>query len=195
MREKCGVFGVHGPGLEAARLVHTGLWTLQHRGQESSGISASDGKVIRTHKGAGLVAHVYDEVTLSRLPGHQAVGHNRYSTSGGAGAMHSQPVTGRENLVVLAHNGNLPAFAGLSLHLPGILRVGSDVSDLVRDVKFVQKTHNASRPGTAGFFVERYFHGFVEKRSQAQRSGAAAVTPSAIWFRAIPGSVGEWFLG
>lgn len=77
MQEKCGVFGVHGAGLEAARLVHTGLWTLQHRGQESSGISASDGQTIRTHKGAGLVAHVYDEATLGRLPGYQAVGQNR----------------------------------------------------------------------------------------------------------------------
>ncbi len=113
MREKCGVFGVQGSGLEATRLVHTGLWTLQHRGQESSGISASDGQVIRTHKGEGLVAHVYDETTLSGLPGHQAVGHNRYSTSGGPGAMHSQPITGRENLLALAHNGNLPRVSRL----------------------------------------------------------------------------------
>jgi amidophosphoribosyltransferase len=113
MREKCGVFGVQGPGLEATRLVHTGLWTLQHRGQESSGISASDGQVIRTHKGAGLVAHVYDEAALNRLPGQQAVGHNRYSTSGGAGARHSQPVTGGQSLLALAHNGNLPRVSRL----------------------------------------------------------------------------------
>ena len=91
MREKCGIFGVYGHGLEAARLVHTGLWTLQHRGQESSGISISDGNAIQTQKGPGLVAHVYDESTLSRLSGHLAIGHNRYSTSGGSSAAHAQP--------------------------------------------------------------------------------------------------------
>jgi len=95
MQEKCGIFGVYGRSLEAARLVHTGLWTLQHRGQESSGISVSDGKAIRTHKGPAWFAHVYDEATLSGLTGHMAIGHNRYSTSGGATSTHSQPVTTR----------------------------------------------------------------------------------------------------
>jgi amidophosphoribosyltransferase len=117
LTEKCAVFGVFGRRLEAARLVHTGLWTLQHRGQESSGISVADGTAIRTHKGPGLVAHVYDEPILDRLTGHVAVGHNRYSTSGGAHADHSQPVTGDATLVVLAHNGNLPSVTRLLAHL------------------------------------------------------------------------------
>lgn len=119
MREKCGIFGVYGRRLEAARLVHTGLWTLQHRGQESSGISVSDGKTIRTHKGPGLVSHVYDEATLSGLTGHMAIGHNRYSTSGGATFTHSQPVTTDRNLVALAHNGNLPGVSRLVAYLEG----------------------------------------------------------------------------
>ncbi len=116
MREKCGIFGVCGPGLEAARLVHTGLWTLQHRGQESSGISVSDGETIRTHKGPGLVAHVYDEAALSRLAGPMAIGHNRYSTSG-----------------ALAHNGNLPDVSRLVAFLENnsIATAGANDSELM----------------------------------------------------------------
>jgi amidophosphoribosyltransferase len=133
MREKCGIFGVYGPSLEAARLVHTGLWTLQHRGQESSGISVSDGTTIRTHKGPGLVAHVYDEEVLKRLVGHMAVGHNRYSTSGGTASIHAQPVTSDQNLGVLAHNGNLPNISRLLIFLDheGIPTDGANDSELM----------------------------------------------------------------
>lgn len=107
--EKCGVVGVFGKGLEAARLTHIGLWALQHRGQESSGISASDGKKIRTHKDIGLVAHVYGEEHLDMLKGHMAIGHNRYSTSGSSTKEHAQPVIRDDGLLALAHNGNLPS--------------------------------------------------------------------------------------
>lgn len=133
MREKCGIFGIYGHDLEAARLTHTGLWTLQHRGQESSGISISDGNAIQTHKGPGLVAHVYDESTLSRLSGHIGIGHNRYSTSGGGSASHSQPVTGHRNLVVLAHNGNLPDTSRLRKFLEnlGVDSTGANDSELM----------------------------------------------------------------
>ncbi len=109
LQEKCGIFGAYGQGFEAARLAYYGLWALQHRGQESSGISSSDGKVIRTHKGEGLVAHVYKEEDLDWLEGHIAIGHNRYGTSGGTGAIHAQPIVSRDGGVALAHNGNLPS--------------------------------------------------------------------------------------
>ena len=133
MREKCGIFGIFGHSLEAARLVHTGLWTLQHRGQESSGISISDGTAIQTHKGPGLVAHVYDEFTLSRLNGHMAIGNNRYATSGGSSASHSQPVTGQRSLVALAHNGNLPNLSRLAEFLGshGIETAGANDSEMM----------------------------------------------------------------
>jgi len=136
MHEKCGVFGVYVPGLdgaEVARLVHTGLWTLQHRGQESTGISVSDGATIRTHKGQGLVAHVYDEASLRRLVGRIAIGHNRYSTSGGDGLRHAQPVTSPANLLALAHNGNLPNVAPLSRALAdaGMDITGANDSELM----------------------------------------------------------------
>ena len=136
MHEKCAVFGVYAPGLEsaeAARLVHTGLWTLQHRGQESTGISVSDGATIRTHKGQGLVAHVYDEASLGRLVGRIAIGHNRYSTSGGNGLRHSQPVVDDKMLLALAHNGNLPSVAALSRSLTdaGVDITGANDSELM----------------------------------------------------------------
>lgn len=104
----CGIFGVFSHGLEASRLVHTGLWALQHRGQEGSGIVSSDGNKLYVHRGMGLVASVYTEEILSALPGNIAIGHNRYSTSGGGGCDHLQPVIREDRLLALAHNGNLP---------------------------------------------------------------------------------------
>ncbi|MEK7617033.1 MAG: amidophosphoribosyltransferase [Patescibacteria group bacterium] len=108
--EKCGLFGVYGKGFEAARLVHPGLWALQHRGQESSGIVSSDGKKFYIKKGIGLVAHVFGEEDLRNLKGYLAIGHNRYSTSGDAWDKHAQPVVvevGGKH-IALGHNGNLP---------------------------------------------------------------------------------------
>lgn len=108
LKEKCAVFGIYGPQLEAARLTYFGLYALQHRGQESSGISSTDGLEIRTHKSMGLVAQVYSEEILDMLKGNMAIGHNRYATSGGSFQEHTQPYTDQDNLVSLAHNGNLP---------------------------------------------------------------------------------------
>src|SRR5258708_33374489 len=104
MTEKCGIFGAFGEGFEAARVTYYGLWSLQHRGQEASGISVSNGKRIKTHRGEGLVAHVYKEEDLHLLEGFGAIGHNRYGTSGGKGGAHAQPVIGRNGIVALAHN-------------------------------------------------------------------------------------------
>jgi amidophosphoribosyltransferase len=133
VHEKCAVFGVYVPGLDAARLAHTGLWTLQHRGQDSTGISVSDGATVRTHKAQGLVARVYDEEILRSLPGHIAIGHNRYGTSGGDRPRHSQPVTSESNLLTLAHNGNLPSVASLErvLHGAGIDTTGMNDSEMM----------------------------------------------------------------
>src|SRR5580700_11439011 len=114
LKEKCGVFGIIGrnfdnhTGLEAARMTFYGLWALQHRGQESSGIVSSDGKNLHSHAAQGLVATVYREEDLEQLPGHLAIGHNRYSTSGGADDWFNQPFLDRKHKFALAHNGNLP---------------------------------------------------------------------------------------
>jgi amidophosphoribosyltransferase len=123
LKEKCGVFGIIGrnfdnhTGLEAARMTFYGLWALQHRGQESSGIVSSDGKNLHRHSAQGLVATVYREEDLEQLPGHLAIGHNRYSTSGGADDCYNQPLVDRKYKIALAHNGNLPDTSKLEAFL------------------------------------------------------------------------------
>ena len=104
----CGVIGVFGHK-EAAKIAYFGLYALQHRGQESAGIATSDGKVVREHRGLGLVADVFSEEDLNRLKGHVAVGHVRYSTTGSTTVKNTQPfcVTHGFKTFALAHNGNL----------------------------------------------------------------------------------------
>ncbi len=114
LQEKCAVFGVYGAP-EAARLTFYGLWALQHRGQESSGIAASDGQTLRRHTDFGLVSNVYKDEDLDNLPGRAAIGHNRYTTSGGNDIFNNQPTI--NNAFSYAHNGNLPDWSKLSAFL------------------------------------------------------------------------------
>ena len=107
-RDECGVFGVYAPGSDVARLTYFALYALQHRGQESAGIATCEGGHITTLRETGLVSQVFDEQKLRALEGDMAIGHVRYSTTGGGSWENSQPVwrdDGRE--VALAHNGNL----------------------------------------------------------------------------------------
>ena len=107
-RDECGVFGVYAPGHDVARLAYFGLYALQHRGQESAGIATCEGGHITTLRDTGLVSQVFDEEKLRALEGDMAIGHVRYSTTGGGSWENTQPVwrdDGRE--VALAHNGNL----------------------------------------------------------------------------------------
>jgi len=108
-REECGVVGIHAAGRQAARLAFFALHTLQHRGQESAGIATSDNGTAHIHKGQGLVAAVFNEDNVSTLKGEFAVGHTRYSTTGGAGLRNAQPVMIEtlDGPLGLAHNGNL----------------------------------------------------------------------------------------
>lgn len=108
-QDACGVFGVWAPGEEVAKLTYYGLYALQHRGQESAGIAASDGHRILVFKDMGLVSQVFNENTLAPLTGHIAIGHARYSTTGSSVWQNAQPTfrstaTGH---VALGHNGNL----------------------------------------------------------------------------------------
>ena len=107
-REACGVFGVFGHK-DAARLTYFGLYALQHRGQESAGIVSSTGKSIYEHKGMGLVPETFTESILSKLHGHIATGHVRYSTTGSSVAKNAQPfvVSHAGKTLAIAHNGNL----------------------------------------------------------------------------------------
>jgi len=105
----CGVFGIYAADRDVARLTYFGLFALQHRGQESAGISVTDGRRITTVRELGLVAQVFDEGTLETLQGFAALGHTRYSTTGSSAWQNAQPVVrhreGRS--IALGHNGNL----------------------------------------------------------------------------------------
>ena len=108
LREECGVFGVWGAE-NAARLTYAGLYSLQHRGQESAGIVSSDGVDLRHHRGLGLVSDVFSRGVLEPLKGHIAIGHNRYSTTGSSQILNAQPlvVNYHQGRLALGHNGNL----------------------------------------------------------------------------------------
>jgi amidophosphoribosyltransferase len=80
-RDECGVVAVYSH-LEAEKLAYLGLHALQHRGQESAGIVTSDGMALHMHKAMGLVADIFQEAVLAKLPGTLAIGHTRYSTAG-----------------------------------------------------------------------------------------------------------------
>ena len=105
----CGIIGVSGVP-DAARVAHLGLYSLQHRGQESGGIVALDGSgVARSHRGMGLVSDIFGDAVLAGLPGDVAIGHTRYSTAGSSVLANAQPILAgyREGPLALAHNGNL----------------------------------------------------------------------------------------
>jgi amidophosphoribosyltransferase len=106
--DRCGLFGIHGHP-EAARLAYLGLYALQHRGQESAGIVASDGERLRVEKGMGLVSDVFTDQRLDALVGDKAMGHVRYSTAGDTVAANAQPILidCHRGPIALGHNGNL----------------------------------------------------------------------------------------
>ncbi|MDP2921486.1 MAG: amidophosphoribosyltransferase [Candidatus Omnitrophota bacterium] len=108
LKDKCGVFGIFGHK-DAARLTYLGLYALQHRGQESAGIITSDGRLVREHKGMGLVSEVFNEEEIAKLTGNIAVGHTRYSTTGSSNIKNAQPflVETLSGHMAVAHNGNL----------------------------------------------------------------------------------------
>lgn len=107
LSEKCAVFGIYNVP-DAARTAFYGLWALQHRGQESSGIVSSDGTHLFRHVAPGLVSNAFHKEDLEQLPGKLAIGHNRYSTSGAADGAHGQPILVRDTHIAVAHNGNFP---------------------------------------------------------------------------------------
>ena len=107
-KDECGVFGIFGHP-EAANLTYLGLYALQHRGQESAGISSADGEKLRISRAMGQVAEAFNEQTLQTLPGHIAVGHTRYSTAGESKLENAQPflIDCAHGQIAVAHNGNL----------------------------------------------------------------------------------------
>ena len=107
-RDECGVFGIHAPGSEVARLAYFALFALQHRGQESAGIATCESRHIMTLRDLGLVSQVFDETKLRALGGDMALGHVRYSTTGSSAWENAQPIYRSDHReLALAHNGNL----------------------------------------------------------------------------------------
>ncbi|MDO8730843.1 MAG: amidophosphoribosyltransferase [Candidatus Omnitrophota bacterium] len=108
IKEYCGLFGIY-KHPDAARMAYLGMFALQHRGEESAGIVASDGQVMTKHIGMGLVEEVFGEADLNRLKGHAAIGHTRYSTTGSSLIKNAQPlqVEYSRGPIAIAHNGNL----------------------------------------------------------------------------------------
>ncbi|MGH3449408.1 MAG: amidophosphoribosyltransferase [Haloechinothrix sp.] len=133
-REECGVFGAWAPGEEVSKLAYYGLYALQHRGQEAAGISVSDCAQIVVFKDLGLVSQVFDEQVLTSLQGHIAVGHCRYSTTGGGSWENAQPTfrtTATGSGIALGHNGNLVNTAELAERARelGVLRTNGATTD------------------------------------------------------------------
>ena len=106
--DECGVFGIYGHA-EAANLAYLGIYAMQHRGQESAGIAASDGHQVRVAKAMGHVADVFNQSVLSKVPGALAISHVRYSTSGESRLANAQPflIDCAHGQIAIAHNGNL----------------------------------------------------------------------------------------
>jgi amidophosphoribosyltransferase len=108
LREECGVVAIYGHP-EASKLAYLSLYALQHRGQESAGIAASNGEQLQLHKAMGLVSDIFTADALARVPGSLAIGHTRYSTAGDSALLNAQPIMVECNKgkIALAHNGNL----------------------------------------------------------------------------------------
>jgi len=132
----CGIIGVSGVP-NAARVAYLGLYSLQHRGQESAGVVVVDGAgVARSHRGMGLVSDVFGEPVLAGLPGDVAIGHTRYSTAGSSVLANAQPILAgyREGPLALGHNGNLTNAASLRADLVekgSIFQTSSDSEVLI----------------------------------------------------------------
>src|SRR5512143_1372477 len=107
--EECGIIGIYAPHEDVSRMAFFGLYALQHRGQEAAGIAVADGMSIRIHKDIGLVSQVFDEANRAQLPGHYAIGHTRYSTTGSSSKRNAQPfvIETQFGPLAVAHNGNL----------------------------------------------------------------------------------------
>lgn len=154
--EECGVFGIFGHE-DAAELVALGLHALQHRGQEAAGIVSFDGQRFNSERRLGLVGDNFSqEAVMSRLRGHAAIGHNRYSTSGDTILRNVQPLFAdlAGGGLAVAHNGNLTNATALRRRLVGngaIFQSTSDTEVLVhlvatsREARLVDRLNDALR--------------------------------------------------
>ncbi|HYY07053.1 MAG TPA: amidophosphoribosyltransferase, partial [Actinomycetota bacterium] len=136
--------GVWAPGEQVANLTFYGLYALQHRGQESAGMAVADGRGVLVYKEMGLVSQVFDEPTLATLQGHLAIGHTRYSTTGGSCWENAQPffkVRPGGGSVAVGHNGNLVNTAELAERIGRSSSATTD-TDLVATMLASEMAHH-----------------------------------------------------
>jgi amidophosphoribosyltransferase len=179
-RCECGVFGVFAPGEDVATLTYFGLFALQHRGQESAGISVSDGRRTVVHREMGLVSQVFAPADLAALDGHLAVGHCRYSTTGASSWDNAQPVyreTSGGSRISLGHNGNLVNTAELAAALD--VTPGTD-SDLMSRLLVERMERDAVTLGDAILRVAPAFRGAFSVVVSDERSLHAFRDPQGV---------------
>ena len=143
----CGIFGVYGHA-EASNLTYLGLYSLQHRGQESAGIVSSDGKTLHSHRGMGLVSEVFSREAIRNLPGHSAIGHVRYSTAGASHIKNAQPFVVEYSLggLAVAHNGNLTNAKRIRDELEAYGSIFQSTMDTEVFVHLIAQCHESSLP-------------------------------------------------
>ncbi|CRK82421.1 amidophosphoribosyltransferase [Neobacillus massiliamazoniensis] len=139
LNEECGIFGVWGHP-DASQLTYYGIHSLQHRGQEGTGMVVSDGKTLKGVKGEGLVAEIFTAEVMKELSGNAAIGHVRYATAGGGGYENVQPLLfhSQTGSLALAHNGNLVNATSLKHQLEAqgsIFQTSSDTEVLAHLMK------------------------------------------------------------
>jgi amidophosphoribosyltransferase len=150
IKEYCGVVGIYGHK-DAARLAYLALYALQHRGEESAGIAAFDGKQVHIHKGMGLVGEVFTEDALQRLKGAVAMGHVRYSTTGSSFLKNAQPflVDHKDGFIGVAHNGNLTNALSLKNELENMGSIFQTTMDSEIITHLLVKRQNGGRSTVA----------------------------------------------
>jgi amidophosphoribosyltransferase len=143
----CGIFGIHGEGMDVANLTYFGLFALQHRGQESAGIAVGDGELVKIRRGMGLVAQVFSPEDVKELRGLVAIGHTRYSTSGASRPENAHPLPFHHPLLgpgAIAHNGNLLNAAQLREELSAAGSVFETALDTEVMARLIERTHGRS---------------------------------------------------
>lgn len=133
LHDHCGVFGIYAPGENVSKIAYFALHSLQHRGQEGAGIAVSDGEKFRSIRRLGLVTSVFNEENLTKLKGYIALGHNRYSTTGGNTVNNLQPVilSVKGRVFSVAHNGNLTNANLLSQKMDKIKRISTSDTEIL----------------------------------------------------------------
>ena len=183
LHEECGVAAIYGHP-EASKLTYLSLYALQHRGQESAGISTSDGTLIHTCKSMGHVADIFTEPVLAGLPGTLAIGHTRYSTTGDTVERNAQPfsVHCNKGRIAVAHNGNITNAAELRADLEArgsIFQASSDTEVILHLVAHSRETNPGRRAPRCFAAARRRIFTGISGPGPRHRGARSAGLPSA----------------